>query len=364
MKPLQAIKNYYFPKNKHFTGVLLDIRSESEKKKDFLHEEITAGGNVPIYRTKNDILPITKKYFKENQQQTSSCVAHSSTLALGIDNEIEGDGYVRLSKAFFYRNRGNFPGEGMGQNDSGKIASTKGSCLFETLPTAFSEEAMNSVSITPAMFSEALMYRSKNYVSISSKNDINTLVSIISTGKAVPIFIFASYREWAQEYPQVIDNVTLYDAVVRHSPTILPNSGFIENGKKYIAVQDSAWFGGFNIRFLSEDFIRERVYYAQYFINLKNTPASNENKPKHLFTKLLKFGMEGDEVLWLQKCLQFEGLFPSNVKPTGKFYGITLKAVKDFQMKYATEILDPAGIIQPTGIVGIYTNKKLNQLYN
>lgn len=347
------------------TGVRPDNRHFEDKKKDFLHEEIVADATMAVYRTKQEVLPITTKYPKENQYTTLSCVAHGDTLALGIDNEIEGNGYVRLSKAAYYRLRSNYPGGGMNGDDSGQIGTKFAAPLFEVLPTPVSEERINQVVVTSEMIEKAKPYRAKNYVRISECRDIDILASVASQGKGVPIMIYATEKEWSQEYPKILSNISPGSAPIRHEVCILPNANFIENGVKYVTIQDSAHFGGLTIRYLSEDFIKQRVFYAKYFLNLENTPAPVEKeKPKHKFTQQLKFGMKNDEVLWLQKCLQYDGLFPSNVTPTGLFAGITLKAVKDFQNKYASEILAPLGLFSPTGIVGNATNAKLNRLFN
>lgn len=82
------------------------------------------------------------------------------------------------------------------------------------------------------------------------------------------------------------------------------------------------------------------------------------------FSKVLSYGMKGPDVVALQHALQIEGVFPMNQAFTGFFGDITLKAVKDFQSKYASEILTPAGVTAPTGKVGTYTLRKLNQLFS
>ncbi len=350
------LKTIFIPT--YFTGIIPDTRTQEEKDKDYLHEEF-ASANAPIYRTKTDILPITTKYRKEDQSGTSECVPHGFTLALGIFKEPTA-GFIRLSKNFPYRFRANFPKEGMNGDDLGKVLINRGSCLFDTAPTPATESTANALVITQKMIDEGLLYKATKYISIKYPNDIDTLCSVASRGLGVPIFIYATYREWAQEYPTTNDNVTLDTATVRHCVCILPNSGFIENGIKYVAVQDSAWFGFMNIRYLSEEFIQKRIYYAMYFMNLDTPPEIL--KPHHLFTKTLKVGSRGDEVKALQNCLKYEGLFP-DIEPTGVFAGITRDAVCKFQMKYAKDILDPAGLTQPSGICGMYTLRKLNELF-
>lgn len=82
------------------------------------------------------------------------------------------------------------------------------------------------------------------------------------------------------------------------------------------------------------------------------------------FGQVLSYGMKGPDVVALQHALQIEGVFPLQQAFTGNFGDITLKAVKAFQQKYASEILTPAGVTAPTGKVGTYTLRKLNQLFS
>lgn len=71
--------------------------------------------------------------------------------------------------------------------------------------------------------------------------------------------------------------------------------------------------------------------------------------------KNLRYGTKGDvDVSFLQTALSKEGLMNENMA-TGNFYGITLKAVKEFQKKYN---------ISQTGFVGSLTKAKLNEKYN
>ena len=342
------------------TGANLDFRTEDEKKRDFLHEEIAYGAQYSVYKTKNDEV---KTYPARDQKKTSACVAFATALVLGIDNEGEGEGFVDLSPAFIYKQRANFPAEGMIGNDSGDVAKDSGACLEKTLPTPSTEAAINSISIPMRAKEEAHTYKAKNYVTIANNTDIDVINSVLSQGKAVKIFIYGTLDEWGREYPIVKGIVNFAYAPIRHCVTALPYSGFKDAiGKRYIWIQDSYPFGGIFYRKVSEDWIAQRCYFAQYHVNLKNEII--DTKPKHEFTISMQFGDQSEEVKWLQRCLAYEGLFPSNIEPTGYFGGLTLKAVNDFQLKYMAEILRPAGYTNPTGVVGPRTMIKLNTLYS
>jgi len=83
----------------------------------------------------------------------------------------------------------------------------------------------------------------------------------------------------------------------------------------------------------------------------------------YTFTKAMKQGDQNSDVVALQHALRIEGCFPATQSFTGYFGSITLDAVKKFQTKYASDILSPVGLTQPTGFVGTMTLKKLNALF-
>jgi hypothetical protein len=85
---------------------------------------------------------------------------------------------------------------------------------------------------------------------------------------------------------------------------------------------------------------------------------------KDYLTKYITLGADNDpaEVSKLQTFLRdYEGF--SNQLVTG-FYGqMTYDNVKQFQQKYASDILAPWGFTESTGMVQRTTIKKINELY-
>ncbi len=339
------------------TGVTNDIRSIFHKQKDFKHEELSHS-NVPMYGDKITISP----FFYENQNQTSSCIAHGVTLAQDIEFVRVNKSYIRTSKMYVYRQRSNFNSPGMWLQEGLQLIKVQGSCLYETLPTPITEAEANNIVITSSQTTEALVFQGQEYYKLSIPNNIDTICSIASQGHGVPIVFYATYREWAKLYPDTNDNISRDAAPVRHCVCVLPNSGFMENGKKYVVIQDSAWFGGLKLRYLSEDFISARVYDAGYLNNVVLV-AGQGTKPIYTFTNGIQYGDVSMDVLMLQKCLVYEGLLPENCT-SGHFYGRTLAAVNAFQTKYKDDILTQLGLTAPTGKVGSQTIKKLNSLYS
>ena len=86
----------------------------------------------------------------------------------------------------------------------------------------------------------------------------------------------------------------------------------------------------------------------------------------HIFSVYLKSGdtdvTKNGEVTQLQKALTKEGFDVSTSTP-GVFGFVTKSAVVAFQNKYALDILIPNGFTVGTGIVGQFTQAKLNDLY-
>lgn len=321
---------------KYPTGLIEDPRLEEEKALDYLHEEIASAG-APVYKPNKDNL---NHYPDENQNQTSSCVAHGSTLSMTT-------GTPRLSKMFFYRNRMNYPAEGMWLQDAGDIAKKLGSCLYDTLPNVNYESQANAIDLSDFQINEAKQHRVDSYIQLQNPNNIDSIASIVSPETPVAIIFYASYREWAQTYPDTYDNTPFMTAPVRHCVAVV--DAFKENGKKYLKIQDSAWFGGLNVRYLSEEFIQKRVYGAMYFKDL--APVPGPVKPVHVFNQNLRVGDNNQEVVWLQKRLMYEGTFPTTQTPTGYFGGITLKAVKEYQAQHN---------IPNTGFFGPMTRARIN----
>ncbi|MFW5853196.1 MAG: hypothetical protein ACOCU8_00975, partial [Patescibacteria group bacterium] len=79
--------------------------------------------------------------------------------------------------------------------------------------------------------------------------------------------------------------------------------------------------------------------------------------------EFIRYGADNNpvEVLKLQTFLRvFEGY---NVPLSGVYDLTTYMAVRNFQLRYASDVLDPWGITEPTGFVFITTTLKINYIY-
>ena len=84
---------------------------------------------------------------------------------------------------------------------------------------------------------------------------------------------------------------------------------------------------------------------------------------KYTFSKSLKKGMQGADVVALQHVLKLEGCYPEGLAFTGYFGDKTFAGTILLQEKYTSEILTPVGLSKGTGFVGSSTIKWLNKKY-
>ena len=338
-----------------FTGVIDDPRSDFDKNKDYQHEELFGRG---VYLWKEKAMEDWKSYPIRNQNGSGMCGAFSCAKALGINNKMETGQYVDLSPVYIYNQRLN-NSSGMWMQNMFDIACNGGSPTDPDYKSdGITDDMAKAMGFTEDQKKEAMQYRGKNYVFITDRN-IDNIASVVDQGMTPILLMRCNFKEWTNE-PTVVDGITEQDYNVNHFIPVVDAT--LYKGKKCLIIEDS-WgqqYGYKGRRILSEDFIKARVFYAGYIVDL---PTADLNKPKHTFNRDLVFGTRGEEVIALQKCLVWEGL----LKPefvTGYFGNYTMKAVMDFQTKYKNEVLKPAGVKVATGKVMKYTRMQLNKLYS
>jgi len=100
----------------------------------------------------------------------------------------------------------------------------------------------------------------------------------------------------------------------------------------------------------------ESTNLAQVAVKARGTSAGGS-----VFSRALRLGSRGSDVSTLQTLLVKEGVYPAGIV-SGYFGKLTQQAVIAFQEKYQNDVLAPYGLAHGTGIVGIATRAKLNQL--
>lgn len=347
-------------------GVTKDPRSEVEREKDYKHCEIASGEK----RIKVEWIEKSPDKFRKfpirNQDGSSSCVAQSIAKILGINNYNEAGEFVELSAKDVYSRRAN-EGEGMWGVDALNIAINYGATLEKLFPSQnMDEERMNDMStMRKYYFNVGRIFRGKNFVTLPFDIDLIG-EQIQKRNKGVLLFFKFNRDEW-RDIPKVQDGEPLlHHAVVGVDTTMV-------DGEKAIVIDDSwgEFYGLKGQRIITESFLKERITFAAYIVDLQNDwmeieDKEDEQKPKHFFSKRLKFSTNfnvDEDVKALQRVLIYEGMFPVNVDVTGYYKSITRKAVLEFQFKY--KVADDKELYELDGReVGEKTIKKLNELYN
>lgn len=350
-----------------FPGALDDTRSLEEKNKDYQAEEVASFSNVEWKEKEIELLP---RYEVRDQNGRSSCVAETAALMLGIENAREEKRFVDLSSVDLYSRRANKPGLGMGAYDIMNLAKEGGATLNMFMPSApsISESEANAATRKESDKQIAQVFKSGGYIAVP--RNIDHIASIMEqnrkNGIAKPVMTWYrfSYQEWTG-VPQTITNAP---QTIHHSVTALDY--FMYKGEKALWTQDS-WghnstpFSG--CRILTQSFIEKHMTYAGAFMDLSNAWRDGGEptieKPRHTFTKTLRYGEISADMTYLQNILKYEGLFPTEVESTGRYLQITAKAIMEFQKKH--KVASTAEIVALEGkVVGPKTRAKLNELYS
>lgn len=300
------------------TGLLPDPRSEEEKQNDFQHHEVSAGmyGATPLLWLEKE-KDQWKKYSSRDQDGSSSCVGQGS--AKGLETII---GTV-ISAHPIYRNRANFPSAGMWLADAGKILLNIGTTTEEKSPSQnMSEAEMNKdvTVLTPL--------KVRNYLFVNPK-DIDAIAQVVQDHKHCIVTFESNYDEWI-DVPKV-------KGVVKWGHCVCVVDYIMYKGEKALVIEDS-WGGHTAIegrRIITETFLKARCTGAMYLIF---DTTLKPNKPKVNFKKALVYGMIGNDVVYLQNMLKYEGYFPATTQSTGFFGNMTAYGLKQWQLEHG--ILD------------------------
>jgi len=366
-----------------YQGAQIDTRPEEEKQKDFHFEETVAAGAVEPVKW------VEKKTYRTfpifDQDGSGSCVAQTGAKLMGIMYGINNptSDYVHFSATHIYQRRKNKPAGGMAGVDCFDIMRQGVTLEVLTPSQKMSDKQMDGVVIPDYKKQVGEVFKIGNYVVLPVR-DIETVASVIQkTNKGVMVWFYFEYAEWDKDPEIKNSTLNLYaEKTCRHSVAAVDYT--LYKGKKAIVIDDS-WGpkagNGAGQRVITEDFFKVRNWFAAYPINFKfeegapaptptPTPTPTPGKPSYTFAKDLEFiawdsakNQPADpakneaqkvDVIALQDCLRYEGVFPANIQSTGYFGAVTKDAVKKFQKKYNIDMV---------GRVGPITRAKLNELY-
>lgn len=182
----------------------------------------------------------------------------------------------------------------------------------------------------------AALYKAKFYFEITSRS-IDDIAAVLEQDYGVLLGFRFDYNEWV-EVPFLDPNSKLLcgHGIPAVDYTLLPD------GRKALLIEDS-WGPGYGKggrRYITEEFLNARCFYAGYITSL----------PNYVFSKTLRIGSEGLEVKMLQQLLNKLGYI---LTVDGKFGKMTQSAVMNLQKKHH---------LKDDGVVGPKTNEVLNSL--
>lgn len=214
--------------------------------------------------------------------------------------------------------------------------------MLNTLATAKSWTEYMEVQITPEMM--AIAKQSLQYVDVTYQ-----WLNVDDVGGFSPV--------------QISD---LQNAL-KTSPvnTGIPQLPYTNHSVEMYGVEDATHWDLFNSYIPFEG---QTYYNVGWALQGTVTPHFTPPKPSYDYQTDLEFGMTGKEVYELQLALVDQGMLNKNLvnaDPDLAYFGQnTENGVKQFQAKYANDILVPAGIKNPTGMCYKFTCAKLNELYS
>ena len=352
---------------KIYNGAPEDPRSEEAKGQDFSHEEVASASPVNwVEKPKEQ----WRKFPTRDQDGSSTCVAQACAKIEGVENALEepDQPFIVFSARDIYERRANKPDDGMWGQDALNICSKFGATTEDRLPSQKMSDAQINAPFTRTEedLKIADKYRAGGYVAFKDINIDAIADVILNKGKAVLLFIFAEWNEWVDVPTIKNPNLERAKAPIRHG--IAAVDAFLYKGEKSLLIDDSwgKFYGLEGQRILTESWIKERVYFAGYLLDLSNKRDESipvPPKPKYNFTRPLSFGVTGPDVVNLQNMLKFEELFPQKIASTGKYLEQTAKGVKQWQIKHG--IMDFANEKDVRKVrFGEKSIKLANQLYS
>lgn len=350
------------------TGANVDTRSEEQKQGDIQFGELVASAAPVTWTLKASAT--WRKFQVFNQGTCDACVAFSMAKILGVMRLINESVFIAFCMGDIYGRRSNasVPGaasQGMNSTDPYIIAA-EGVTLDAVVPSQNLTEAQMDDLVMPVYARQIgnLFKLSNPQAVILPIGNIDAVASVIQqTGKAVMVWYYFTAREWgtlngvAGNYnvPQIADAVAAPTdgAALRHSVAAV-DCTLMPDGTKALVIEDSAWFGNFNRRLVTESFHARRNFFAGYPMNFKTEKVSDAVTTRYTFTQPLVFiswngttgapsapllnSVQMADVIALQTALQSLGYFPMNVKATGYYGALTAQAVLAWQLDTITTV--------------------------
>lgn len=342
------------------TGATIDQRTEEDKDKDYKAEEAVASSSAVNWVEKTS--DQWRKFPIFNQDGSGSCVAQSEAKEMGIMRWLEDGTYVHFSATDIYQRRNNRPASGMWATDARDIVRKGGATLEALTPSqSLTDSQMDGTVVEPYKRAVGEVFKVPNYLELPSKDIERVASTIQATGKGVMVWFYFTSNEWT-DHPVIHDLELPLTGPnsVRHCVTAVDYC--LVDGKKCLIIDDS-WGPNFGVggqRVIDEGFFIARNWHASYLINFRyDTPNEEGVLPSHQFDLDMEYKQTSMEIVVLQDCLKYEGLFPDNIDSSGYYGSITRKAVQKFQLRYGVTTENGPGY----GRCGPKTRDMLNNIY-
>jgi hypothetical protein len=325
-------------------GLVEDTRSQIDKDKDYVHEEVAP---MAVALKWNRGIEGAPKYSIRNQDGSGSCVGQA------IAKAIEAINGVVQSAHPVYRRRRNYPQIGMWLQDGGDIIKHLGTTTEQLDQSQNMNEPQMNRDLTVETPLTLPLYVFANV------GNIDSIATAIELYKHCVITINGNLQEYAYSEKPIVNP----GSELNCAHAICGVYYFTDTkGEKCILIDESWGPAYITRRVLTESYLKARGTGAMYFVKPITPPTPV--KPKFHFTVPLNFGMMGSlGVKNLQDILKYEGLMDIKVFSTGNYLQITTKAVLAFQRKY--KVAPESELITLNGMrVGAKTIKKLNELYS
>lgn len=312
------------------------------------------------------------------QNKLGACVGHAAGKSQQVCRFHDTGAILPLSARFLYamaKAQDNDPDEGTYPRLVASIMKNVGCATEATVPndTTLDHETYcyNRVLANIPGKDEAAKVKISNYAFADiSEQGIKAAIQIAGENKGGVFMLVKIGAEWwtapdgriSWAAADVLPLRTPVNSVGGHE--IYPYAFDEKNGRTIIIFRNSwstAWGNQGDGWFYLDEWL---PYIVEVITTLDLDPNYTAAQWHYTFKQVLHQGMSNSDVAALQHALRIDGEFPAGVSFTGYFGPTTLAAVKAFQAKYASEVLTPAGLTQPTGIVGTYTLKKLNSLFS
>lgn len=315
----------------------IDNQTLQEKEKNYKQSEVVMSVAPPVFPVKEpkDFL----KYPIRSQGTSGRCVAFTYAKELSIWFQQKYGEWIDFSTCFPYQQRAYPENPGCSSYDIYEIFPKIGNIFEQFMPgDGLGEDACMKVKMPSYAKDMAKLVNIKRiYVPL----DFDTVASTIQqTGKGMMLWFRFNKYEW-KDIPVISEQPT----TSAHSITGVELANY--NGQDYI-VCDESWGLGYSMngqRLISREYFAHRCFLASYLMNFRfGIDKELVEKPK----------FDGS-IISFQKCMIWEGLFPTNVPLIESFGPVSRKACKDFQIKY--------GIKPALGNFGEITKAKLYEIY-